>query len=138
METNRIRQEAGIVYWVIGLAVLLVFLGLKICGKASIILITLLWCCGWSAIGIGAGLINTRKHNKSKLDRARKHYYFLYYPLVFLMIFLAALSGAFSINDGILKLEPQFYSVIPLICLVAGIYAENFGALARTILNKLR
>lgn len=137
MKTNPIRKEAGIVYWVVGTVVLVVCLVLKTRSNAGSILVTLLWCFGWSAIGVGAGLINTRKHNKSKLDRSRKHYYFLYYPLALIIIFLTSLSVAFSINDGVSKLMPQFYSMIPLVCLVFGIYAEDFGVLARTILNKL-
>ena len=137
MKTNPIRKEAGIVYYAVGSFVLFICLVLKIWSNAGILIVTLLWCFGWSAIGIGAGLINTRKHNKSKLDRSRKHYYLLYYPLAILIIFLTSLSVAFSINDGVSKLVPQFYSMIPLVGLVFGMYAEDFSTSARKILEKL-
>ena len=141
MNTNQVRQTAGIVYAVLGGAMLIV------CGlipkifrwpaEWCVIAITIFWCLGWSAIGIGVGLINTRKHNKTKLDRCRKHYYFLYYPFAFLLIFFASLSLSFSINDGVSKLTPTFYSTVPLVSLILGLHAENLGVLAGKILDRL-
>ena len=141
MKTNRVRQEAGIVYAILGGAVLLICgliqetLGWP--GDGFVITITILWSLGWSAIAIGAGLINTRYHNKTSLDRTRKHYYFLYYPFALSLIFLTSLSLSFSINEGVSKLAPTFYSTVPLVSLILGLYAENFAALAGKILEKL-
>lgn len=139
--TNRTRQTAGIFYLIGGVILMVSWSSMRwphLIQWLSKIPASLLWCAAMSAIGIGAGLINTRKHDKTKLDHGLKHYYVLYYPFALLIVFLASLTTALLFGENLNAPTPKFYTITSLSSLILGLLAENFGVLTNWVLKRLK
>jgi len=88
------------------------------------------WCIGWSMIGIGAGLINTRNHPQSGLLHLLG-----YWGFVLLTVSIAAFTIPLYIPGGNLA-SIKFYALSALLGLVLGFLGDIFRELALMVINK--
>jgi len=120
-KVNRKRLDWGILYFVVGLSllVLMSYSPVMISWAYSNRLL-LSWVVGWSAIGIGLGLINSRENGgKEKGGVENEHlHYLLYFGFALFVSSLA--SFAFSRNMNGLN-----YLQSALIALTLGFAAER-------------
>jgi len=93
-KTMRIRVGYAIVFLLLGLALLVGFCREIICDLVAFTQVhvrQIAWCAAWSLMGMGAGLINSRKRGSSK-DRKYLGYFLLFVlPLATLAALLAGL-----------------------------------------------
>lgn len=82
------------------------------------------WCAGWSSIGIGAGLINTRNE---KAPSCFLLHYIGYYGFALFVICLTAYTGALygSGESGPVFSSTKFFSLSALIGVVGGFLCHN-------------
>ncbi len=118
------REHVGRFYLALGVVIVVATVYLKLCDVlvtfvlSLITSFTLWWCVGWSFIGIGTGLINTRNHPKPP-------HWFLhyvgYYLFVLVVVSLASFVTPFWLfqhtwND----MSPETLSLRALVALVGG------------------
>ena len=147
METNKVRQNSGITYIVFGAVFFLVWDWLRTKSMLTVspdrhddlsTFASVAWCVTWAAFGIGAGLINTRDHNKGKLDKQWKHYFGLYYTFAWFMVSLLTLTISLLISGSELKSPlANFYPVAMSVALLFGFFAENLSLIANAAIGKL-
>jgi hypothetical protein len=121
------RIAAGFIYFCIGgyLVHLLIKYFLGFYG-----IIEILWCIGWSMVGVGAGLINTRNHPQSSLLHLLG-----YWGFVLLTVSIAAFTISLYIS-GENYFSIKFYALSALLGLVFGFLGNIFRDLALGVINK--
>lgn len=100
----------------------------------------LIWCLGWTYVGIGAWLINSRDHHKKKKSSSHWHYasYFgLFAPTVVTFFVLAIILDASQETlDGV-GAAARAYSFGAAFGLIGGFMSESIYPLAEKVLSKL-
>jgi hypothetical protein len=132
-QTNQVRLNAGIIYFIAGVLCLILFCILKWPNIVDWISkqVSLLWCLGWTAVGIGCGLINTRNLDGGGIDREYKHYFLLYYLLALLLVFLATITTGLLSGEILDTPTPKFYALTALTSLILGLLAEDINKLIK-------
>ena len=135
---RHMRIIAGVIYLALGTFFLLFSLKIIKFIEALNILIyvfsksSIQWCIGWTCIGIGAGLINTRNH----LYENWYLHHIGYYGFVLVAVSLLSLVIAVY-NSGVDLVTPniKFYSLSALIGLIGGFLGDIFRPLTINLLN---
>ena len=111
-----------IVYLIFGFALLFLFCNSQFPELRRLLtenLSTMLWCFGWSSVGIALGLWNDRKNTTPRVSN-HAHYvtYFIF------VLFVAALAAfiAFSANDGL-----KAYAASALTAIVIGFVGDGLA-----------
>ncbi len=91
------------------------------------------WCIGWPAIGIGAGLINTRK---KKAPSPFLIHYILYYGFVWVLVVLFAYVTACSVGREHTGETFRFRAIAMLVGLVGGFLGDKLHEIVMGFLPK--
>ncbi len=137
MDNTVERKLAGTIYFMSGVLVilfstLLICPGLLVCFFNTAI-IPILWCIGWSLVGVGAGLINTRNHPKGGALHLIGYWGFVVLT-VSIFSFVVSLYGS---GENYPNLYVKFYSLSALLGLIGGFLGDIFRDLALKIIEKL-
>ncbi|MFA4854166.1 MAG: hypothetical protein WC616_02315 [Candidatus Omnitrophota bacterium] len=124
------RVIAGVIYLIIG--ILVVFASPLVMYFLDIYGIEIFWCIGWSMIGAGAGLINTRNHSQSS-----KLHLVGYWWFVLLVISIFSFTIPLYISGEYPNLYIKFYSLSALLGLIGGFLSDIFRDLSLKIFEKL-
>ena len=140
---NPLRLTFGIIYCVFGLALILLFClaqwsEITIFLASKPVLMKIIWCIGWSAFGVGVGLINTRDHGAEKdqqqtgqpVEKSKRHY-FGYYGFVLLIASLLAATAVFHDNP-----DAKYYSLSALLGLISGFLGYKLNEIASGFLGQ--
>ena len=137
MDNIEKRQFAGEIYCVLGATAILGSI-LLICPWLLLYLfntgiIPVLWCVGWSLVGGGAGLINTRNHRQDK-----PLHLVGYWGFVLLTVSIASFVISLYISgEAYPNLCVKFYSLSALLGLVFGFFGDIYRELVFKILVNL-
>jgi len=131
------RGLTGKVYFVLGVTVIFVS-SLLICPELvclfnKAIIGSILWCIGWSCVGGGAGLINTRTHPQSE-----NLHLIGYWGFVLLVVSIFSFAVSLYGSGEYPNLSVRFYSLSALLGLVGGFLGDIFRDLVLKILDKLK
>ena len=85
----------------------------------------ILWCVGWSAIGIGLGLWNDR-NAKDELSKSQPHY-LMYFPFVWFFASVVAFTAFYTVSDG-----RAAYAAALAAGLAAGFSGDRLAGILRT------
>lgn len=86
----------------------------------------ILWCTGWSAVGIGLGLWNDRENDT---DRVKEH---LHYITYFIFVwFIASLAGFSVFENGL-----RSYAVSALTGIAIGFTGDSLAGLLLDLSKK--
>jgi hypothetical protein len=115
------KIAGGVFYLLLGVAFLSAYFKLQWFLRLNRLLSdpAIQWCIGWSSIGVGAGLINTRT---DKAPSCFPLHYFGYYGFVLFVVCLAAYTGALygSNESGPTFPSIKFFALSALISVVGG------------------
>ena len=92
----------------------------KLTGFFTLNKVTIFWCSGWSAIGIAAGLWNSRDDN-TPVTRKKCHY-FIYFFFILFIASLAAFVVFLSVANNHLA-----YASSALVAIVAGFAGDKLA-----------
>lgn len=131
-ELNKKRLAWGVFFFVLGISLLIApkfnHIYEMICRWIAYRWGTLLWVVGWSSIGIGIGLINSRTKEKKKKEgksRDDQNLHYITYYLIFALSIVSLAAYALGRNDdGTLN-----KSLSALIGLTLGFAAERINQL---------
>ena len=119
---------AGIIYGIIGICLIFLLTIFFLC----IYGIEIFWCLGWSMIGIGVGLINSRNIPQSSTLHLAGYWLF-----VLLTISIASFVIPLYISgEEYPNLFIKFYSLSALVGLLGGFLGDTFREIALKIINK--
>ncbi len=119
---NCIRVVVSLFYFLCG--IILVYFSTSKFGKLVAFFssnkLVIFWCIGWSAIGIAAGLWNSRNDN-APIAR-RKEHYFMYFLFVLFIASLAAVVAFLSATKSNLA-----YTFSALVAMVVGFAGDKLA-----------
>jgi hypothetical protein len=137
MDSIEKRKFAGEIYCILGVGAIFSSIFL-ICPRFLICLfnavkIPMLWCVGWSLVGGGAGLINTRDHPQDK-----PLHLIGYWGFVLLTISIFSFVASLYVSNEYPNLGVRFYSLSALLGLIGGFLGSIFRDLVLKILDKAK
>lgn len=130
-KSNKVRVLWGKIYLIIGLLCLII-VGVTQCPALLEFLqryyLLILWCCGWAAIGIFAGLMSTRGLNDE--GQKKNYHYFTYF--IFVLFFAASVAFTFSSKYQF----PYSYTAACFIALIIGFSGDSLAGVMNDLSKK--
>jgi len=120
---NRVRMRWFLIYLIVGILLLILFLIIRKPALLDIIqryFSDVVWCSGWSAIGVSLGLYNSRTVTGGNSERCR--HYFTYFLFVLGIATLAAFVVFESFNVNI-----RSYAAAMLAGITIGFLGDKLG-----------